>query len=294
MNWTLEQLKAFIAAAETGSFSAAARQRGKAQSRISTAIANLEVDLGFELFDRRAKLPVLTKAGEAMLIDAKAILSQCQRMNTRAMAMTAGCPLHFCIAMDEAVPIPLFERLFMMLGEKFPDLSVTILNGSQDDIATWVEEGKADIGFIYRIKPLADVFDYYDLLTVKQVLIAPEAHPLSKLSNLSEDDLVKHRQLVIRDRLGLSQEAPLSPSFWHIDSYYQITTLVARGIGWAFVPEHLVDLNWIGGGICVLSSYKLSSKPILTLSAIKHKARNWDEVLLWFDETLATLLTDVK
>lgn len=294
MNWTLEQLKAFIAAAETGSFSAAARQRGKAQSRISTAIANLEVDLGFELFDRRAKLPVLTEAGEAMLIDAKAILLQCQRMNTRAMAMTTGIPLSFCVAMDEAVPIPLFERLFVLLGEKFPDLSVTILNGSQDDIATWVEEGKADIGFIYRIKPLASIFDYYDLLMVKQVLIAPENHPLSKLTNPSEDDLVKYRQLVIRDRLGVSQEAPLSPHFWHVDSYFYITSLVSHGLGWAFVPEHVVDLNWINGSLCVLSSYELSSMPTLTLSAIKHKTRNWDEVLLWFDQTLMSLLTDAR
>ncbi len=292
MNWTLEQLKAFVAAAETGSFSAAARQRGKAQSRISTAIANLEVDLGFELFDRRTKLPVLTEAGEAMLIDAKAILLQCQRMNTRAMAMTAGVPLHFCVAMDEAVPISLFERLFIMLSEKFPDLNVTILNGSQEDIAIWVEEGKADIGFIYRIKPLINAFDYYDLLTVKQVLIAPEEHPLSKLTNPSEDDLVKYRQLVIRDRLGVSQEAPLSPHFWHIDSYFYITALVSRGLGWAFVPEHVASLNWINGSIRILSSFELSSMPMLTLSSIKHKTRNWDEVLLWFDQTLATLLSD--
>ncbi len=292
MHWTIEQLKAFIAAAETGSFSAAARKLGKAQSRVSTAIANLEIDLGFDLFDRSAKLPVLTKAGIAMLIDAKAILQQCQRMNSRAMAVTAGTPLTFSVAMDEAVPIHTFERLFVMLAKNFPDLTVTILNGSQNDIATWVMEGKADIGFIYRVKPLDHTFDCYDLLNVKQVLIAPKKHPLAKIENPSEDDLVKYRQLVIRDRLGFSQAAPLSPNYWHIDSYFYITSLVSRELGWAFVPEHIVNTIWISGEITVLSSYEISSRPMLTLSAIKNKTRNWDEVLLWFENTLTHLLTE--
>ena len=45
MSFSLEQLKAFVTTIETGSFSAAARQMGKAQSVISTAVSNLEVDL---------------------------------------------------------------------------------------------------------------------------------------------------------------------------------------------------------------------------------------------------------
>ena len=52
MNPSLEQLKTLLVAAQAGSFSAAARQLGKAQSVVSTAIANLEIDLGLELFDR--------------------------------------------------------------------------------------------------------------------------------------------------------------------------------------------------------------------------------------------------
>ncbi|MFT5236303.1 MAG: DNA-binding transcriptional LysR family regulator, partial [Shewanella sp.] len=54
MNWSLNQLEAFVLSVRHGSFSAAARKLGRAQSRISTAISNLEADLGFELFDRSA------------------------------------------------------------------------------------------------------------------------------------------------------------------------------------------------------------------------------------------------
>ena len=67
-------MQAFVLAAELGSFSAAARRMGKAQSAISTAIANLEIDAGVELFDRQGRSPVLTEEGKTLLPHAKGIL----------------------------------------------------------------------------------------------------------------------------------------------------------------------------------------------------------------------------
>jgi len=52
MNWTIEQLRAFVAAADEGSFSAAGRLLGRAQSVVSTHVSVLEDTLGVELFDR--------------------------------------------------------------------------------------------------------------------------------------------------------------------------------------------------------------------------------------------------
>lgn len=50
-----------------GSFSAAARKLGKSQSTVSTAIANLEIDLGLNLFDRSSRKPMLTEHGRVVL-----------------------------------------------------------------------------------------------------------------------------------------------------------------------------------------------------------------------------------
>ncbi|VTR34556.1 HTH-type transcriptional activator AllS [Serratia fonticola] len=61
MRYSPEALLAFVEAAALGSFSAAARRLRKSQSTISTAIANLEADLGLTLFDRQARQPVLTE-----------------------------------------------------------------------------------------------------------------------------------------------------------------------------------------------------------------------------------------
>ena len=63
MRYSPEALTAFVETVAAGSFSAAARRLRKSQSTISTSIANLEADLGFELFDRSARHPVLTAQG---------------------------------------------------------------------------------------------------------------------------------------------------------------------------------------------------------------------------------------
>jgi DNA-binding transcriptional LysR family regulator len=53
---TLGQLRAFVAAVDEGSFSAAARRLGRTQSVVTQTIANLERQLGLKLFDLTARL----------------------------------------------------------------------------------------------------------------------------------------------------------------------------------------------------------------------------------------------
>ncbi|STV72818.1 DNA binding protein HpkR [Klebsiella michiganensis] len=64
MRYSPEALTAFVESVACGSFSAAARRLRKSQSTISTAIANLEADLGVTLFDRTSRQPTLTPQGE--------------------------------------------------------------------------------------------------------------------------------------------------------------------------------------------------------------------------------------
>lgn len=61
---TLDQLRVFIAVADTGSFSAAARHVGRAQSAVSHAIAQLENQLDLQLFERTGKAPILSEHGD--------------------------------------------------------------------------------------------------------------------------------------------------------------------------------------------------------------------------------------
>ena len=102
MSYTLEQLAAFVAAADGGSFSEAGRQLGKSQSSISTLIGNLEIEFDFELFDRKARCPSLTEKGEALYRDAAVLVRSAKSMQHKVDGINAGVEERIAIAFDES------------------------------------------------------------------------------------------------------------------------------------------------------------------------------------------------
>ena len=81
---SFDQLRMFVAAADEGSFSAAARLVQRTQSAVSEAILNLEGQLGVVLFDRSGRYPKLTNQGVILLADARAVITDVDAMKARA------------------------------------------------------------------------------------------------------------------------------------------------------------------------------------------------------------------
>lgn len=281
MNWTIDQLEAFVLSVQQGSFSAAARKLGKAQSRISTAIANLEADLGFTLFDRSARLPVLTVQGEAMLIEAQAVLSQCQRLQSRALSAVDGEELSLTLAIDEALPIAMLEPFLTSLANQFPLLKLTVINGSQDDISQWVDDKTADVGILFHRKNLADSLELVSIGQFHQALIVAKDHPLAKLQTPTFRELNQYRQLVIHNRVAGVAEAPISSQHWFVDSYYHITALVVRNLGWALVPEHIANDPWNKDQIVELSSEHIPRSQLVEMGIVKRRDKGKGPIMCW-------------
>ena len=104
MTPSLEQFRTLLAAAETGSFSAAARRLGKAQSVVSSAIANLEIDLGLELFDRSGRYPQLTASGNMLLATAREVIAKVDAFKSQAKGMAAGLEPELSVVIDVFSP----------------------------------------------------------------------------------------------------------------------------------------------------------------------------------------------
>src|SRR3954466_15409075 len=97
---SLDQLRTFIAAAETGSFSAAGRRLSRAQSVVSQAIANLEEQLRVSLFDRTGRYPQLTDQGRVLLGDARAVAGGMDALKARAKSIAGGIEPELSVVMD--------------------------------------------------------------------------------------------------------------------------------------------------------------------------------------------------
>src|ERR1700750_2408235 len=87
---SFDQLRMFVAAADEGSFSAAARRGERPQPAVSEAILNLEAQLGVALFDRSGRYPKLTSEGTVLLADARAVIGGVDAMKARAKGISGG------------------------------------------------------------------------------------------------------------------------------------------------------------------------------------------------------------
>lgn len=240
MNFSLEQLSAFVTAAEQGSFSAAARKLGKVQSVISTLVANLEVDLGTSLFSREGRTPTLTDEGEALLPRAKTILSQCDRLAASADSFLLGVEPKLCIAMESMATPVNFARLISKLDEQFPDVNLEILFSTARDVPDLVSSGRAQLGVMVQSQSPPEMLDFKLLGSFEYWCVAKPSHPLAGVENIEYDDLGLYRQVVVSPRnLEEKLHWKIADQVWATDNPDVALDMTIAGIGWAILPSFL-------------------------------------------------------
>src|ERR1700755_2049518 len=102
---SFDQVRMFVAAADEGSFSAAARQVQRTQSAVSEAILNLEAQLGVVLFDRSGRYPKLTGEGVVLPPHARAVIAGVDSMKARAKGISGGLEAELTAVIDVFLPI---------------------------------------------------------------------------------------------------------------------------------------------------------------------------------------------
>lgn len=240
---TIEQLYSFVTTVETGSFSAAARKLGKVQSAISQHIINLEIDTNQTLFDRSHRYPVLTRAGEQLLPQAKAVLAQHQRLNQQVQALDKQDDLKLTLAVDEGIPYDKFTALLKNLSAQYPQCELELLCASSLDIIHLVDTQRANLGIVFSELSYPQCLDFESLGAVQfELLVSPE-HPLAQETSSHIDVLKLHRQLIIGSKTKQKGwfNTPHSPDVWHADNYYMLLELAKAGFGWALLPLHLCE-----------------------------------------------------
>src|SRR5690349_20484008 len=102
---SLDQLRTFIAAADEGSFSAAGRKLSRAQSVVSHTLANLEGQIGVQLFDRAGRYPRLTEQGTALLAQARLVVSGMDGFKSKARVIADGLEPELSVVVDVMYPM---------------------------------------------------------------------------------------------------------------------------------------------------------------------------------------------
>lgn len=236
-----DALRVFAEAAESGSFSAAARALGRSQSTVSTTIANLEIDLGVTLFDRRTRKPALTEPGRALLAHAHEVLAAAQRLDRAARGLAAGTEARLSVALSDTYQSDPFEAALGRLDALFPDLELECLIAECEDVVELVQQGRVQLGVVeaqgrypagLQVQTLA--------LPMEMGLFVATTHPLAKARVVDAELLARHRPLrlttVVQPAGG---EAP--GRCWSAPSYLMLMELAQLGFGWAGLPRWLVQ-----------------------------------------------------
>ena len=241
--FSIEQLEAFVATVEQGSFSAAARKLNKVQSAISQHIINIEIDCGFELFDRRTRYPTLTLHGQRLLPYAKASLIQHQRLINCAQYLEQAEFQDITLAVDEGIPMTQLSAALAAVCERFPTLRFECLSASSIDIIQLVKQQRATMGIMFNEASLDDTLDFEGLGSVEFDVYVAHHHALAQETLPHLDMLRLHRQIVIRSKsseMSSFQQAH-SPEVWFADSHYILLELISSGFGWGMLPKHVAQ-----------------------------------------------------
>lgn len=292
----MENFRAFVLAAELGSFSAAARQMGKAQSAVSTAIANLEVDADVQLFDRSGRNPVLTEAGAALLPNAKGILLGNKEFLARATSMSEGVEGHLCLAVEQGISINPLLNMLHDFGSTFAHVSLEIITPDPTDMAVLLKRGRAELGLMIEQESYPSGFQFRGVGYSRTVPVAARAHPLAELAQVRHADLRKYRELVPRSRPASETGRPghrKSPSVWYAENPMLVLELVGQGFGWAELPHSILAGRLRTGDLAQLN-YAFQQSDILNgVDAVWTEQRALGVAGQWMLNQLLKLPQDV-
>jgi DNA-binding transcriptional LysR family regulator len=145
---TLQQLRYFVASAEHGSFTAAARSLYVAQPSLSEQVRQLEAELGVDLFVRAGRGIALTEAGRAFLPEAVRVLDGVDRARdaVRDVRELRGGTLSF--GMFGTASGFLIADLVGDFRKRYPDVRLRLVGQNSSRVADAVREGRLEAALV--------------------------------------------------------------------------------------------------------------------------------------------------
>nr|WP_321461082.1 LysR family transcriptional regulator [uncultured Vibrio sp.] len=187
----LRQLKHFVAAAELGSISAAARLMNLAQPAISSSIKKLEQELKTPLFNRRDRGITLTVAGNEFLSHAKQILNQAEDAKLAMQAMEGLDQGLVDVAVPSMLGSYYFPPLVMAFRHQYPNIDMNILDTGTRNIRRMLLEGEVELGVVAS-KDLTPELESGPLIREEMVVCMAVDHPLAEKEVIEYSDFLAH------------------------------------------------------------------------------------------------------
>ncbi|WP_114327221.1 LysR family transcriptional regulator [Candidatus Colwellia aromaticivorans] len=242
----IQQLRHFLAAAESESFTRGAERAFVSQPAMSSSISKLEAEVGVKLFIRNKRNVVLTPAGRKLLQRAKLIVGECARAKDELKRHDVQRRLQ--LGVINTLSITYVTRLIKQYRLENPDLKLNIIDASAAEMQKLEREGRIDLALtLLKEKPASNRNFVYSkkLFSEPYVVAMAQDHHLSRSNFVSIKDLneelfiarihCEHRQVF--ENLLKQHNVRLNVAYI-TNQDERALALVEAEVGVTIVPQH--------------------------------------------------------
>lgn len=197
MNYTLRQLRVFVAVTQQGSFSQAGQVIGLSQSAVSHSIKELEGEMGIRLLDRTTREVLLTEAGEQLASRLERLLEELNTtlLDVRSYGKQRSGTVR--VAASQTISAHLMPQCLASGQVNFPDIKVMLRDRAQQWVLQSVRNAEVDFGIVVGPLPVEDL-ECEAILEEPFLLLCRQDDVLATQQNVSWQ-MLNQRQLVLQD-----------------------------------------------------------------------------------------------
>lgn len=240
----LRHLRYFVAVAEEGSLSEAARTRlHTAQSSLSRQLRDLENEVGVQLLERRSRGIVLTQSGMRFLEHSREILARIDE----AVNDTRGVRTVLRVGSLPGLEPEVLPRVTELAQAHAPDVEVRIVSASSSRLVEQLRAGELDMALMRQVQDATDLH-FEQVGSHRIVVLLPACHVLARNDAVSLGDLREQTYIAISQRAAPAvrgavdawcqqQGVTLMPSH-SADSIASGIALILTTHGFSIMPEY--------------------------------------------------------
>ncbi|MDT4998750.1 MAG: LysR family transcriptional regulator, hca operon transcriptional activator [Mycobacterium sp.] len=246
----LRHLRYFIAVAEIGSLTEAAKRRlYTSQPSLSRQIRDLEDEVGVELLSRSVHGVELTAAGKAFLDHARLALMQVDAAVDTARSAAQPAKTTFAIGFQTGLEMNWLPQAMQLVHDELSNINVTVTSDYSPDLAEALARGRLDLAFL-RAEPDYDL-EYHVVDQEPLIVLMPHDHRLTARETVRPQDLLgeifiggSNRATVLRAVTETYlRNSGLDIKLDHgVDNMAMAMSLVASTRGLALMPAYANNL----------------------------------------------------
>ncbi|MDC5839429.1 LysR family transcriptional regulator [Vibrio europaeus] len=251
MDVNIEQLSAFIAVYEAGSFALAAHKEKKHASTLSRRVSNLEIELGYELFERHTSSLAPNQHATELYEYAKAVKFEVEQFNARALSVLQELPSTLTLAVDSSVLGMRISKAIAKVIKKYPTFDLVLIDGDTQQSIQRLYDGEADLAIVLSTEHYALDVGTVKLLPFEVVSVASPDYikefDLGDSNEVNSQTRRRMHQIILKSfcYMGYDHVEQESHHVYRVNSFPSALELIVNGIGWGYQPllqcKHLLD-----------------------------------------------------